>query len=104
MEAATCIDGQQNEVPNDEYEEILVHLTFNEFSDSTVLMNSKSVTIGGLNTPHPYAVVDGIGFSGQYEINLGTKVCMGNHSADLMGISSRIVKFELKSIPEISGK
>ena len=93
----------------EEEEEVLVYVQFEDRNEANTLL--KAVASGGgeikqlIKTAadaHPTCIVDGISFSGQHQINLGTVLFFGakqndRNNVELVGTTDRVLKFSEKT-------
>ncbi len=63
-----------NDENDDEYEEVLVVATFQDFEESFITKNSEEIIFSNIDSSNPSCVIDGtFKFRGNYENSLGTK-------------------------------
>lgn len=94
---------------DDEYEETLVLVKFEDFSDVSFFNESNKIEITNIADSCPKCNVDNFTFSGKYSINLGTllffeKANLPGEQMDvaLAGSTSTTLEFSLRSIPSSS--
>jgi hypothetical protein len=93
-----------------EYEETLVMVNFEDFDCSKFLFDSEKINLKDVYGSQPHADVDGFGFKGKYETNLGSMMFFkkrqkDDSSADVdieyVGMTSKKLKMTLTSIPVV---
>lgn len=92
--------------PDDEYEEALVYVRFEDFADANFFFESKEIVIHNIEGSTPRCFVDGFRFAGTHSINLGTmlffekKNIPGDLSeVEFTGSTDTTLEFSLRSIP-----
>lgn len=101
-----------NNNDDDEYEEIFLSITFPEILPSTkdnekMLLSKSIIKISDINTSTPSCNIDGYQFRGKYQYSLGTMAYFkkdDNDSTSSIGISDKILQFDMTEIPSLKRK
>ena len=92
---------------DDDYEEALIVVKFDDFSDSLFFSESNQIEILDAAGMNPKCLVDGFKFAGTHNLNLGTillfEVKETTNGVDgnvvLVGSTTTTIDFSLQSIP-----
>ena len=97
-------DGNAQDERNrsEDFDEMLVFVSFTNFEDSKFLANAKEIEFRCLETADPYCMIDGIEFSGKYEANLGTRLFLSRKSGSCVGQTAKRLRFDMKSIQPVN--
>ena len=98
-------------IEEEEEEEVLVYVQFEDHNEANTLLKAIGKRGGEIkqliNTAadaQPTCVVDGITFSGQHQINLGTVLFFGakkndrSNKVELVGSTERVLKFSKQTV------
>ena len=99
---------------DDEYEEVLVFVKFEDFADVNFFAESNQITISNIEECSPKCSIDGFNFAGTHNLNLGTLMFFEKRDIQddemnivLAGSSNTTIDFSLRSIPissEMTGR
>lgn len=94
------------ESSDDEYEEVLVFVKFEDFADVNFFAESNQIVISNIEECAPKCSIDGFNFAGTYNLNLGTLVFFEKKDTQddqlsvlLAGTTNTTIDFSLRSIP-----
>ena len=104
--SSNCSPSIQND--DDEYEEAIVYVKFEDFADVNFFLESKEIEIKNVEGTTPQCDVDGFRFAGTHSINLGSLLFFKKKTLpldlsemDLAGSTSTTLEFSLRSIPTV---
>ena len=106
---------------DDEYEETLVYVKFE--ADANMLMKAEGFKLIDVDGPNPRCEVDGVQFTGQHQINLGTVLFFSKDTTEessssmqvsdchqqntssvrLVGSAERLLTFKAEAQPAVQG-
>lgn len=99
---------------DDEYEEVLVFVKFEDFADVNFFAESNQIVISNIEECSPKCSIDGFNFAGTHNLNLGTLMFFEKRDTQddqlnvvLAGSSNTTIEFSLRSIPigpEMAGR
>lgn len=105
-EIDTEVGSTDDYCSDDEYEETLIYVKFEDFSDVSFFNESNKIEIADIEETSPKCTVDNFTFAGKYNLNLGTllffeKSNIPGEQMDvvLAGSCSTTLDFSLRSIP-----
>ena len=102
-----CADSSAiGESSDDEYEEVLVFVKFEDFADVNFFAESNQIVISNIEECSPKCSIDGYHFAGSHNLNLGTLMFFEKRDSQddqlnvlLAGSSNTTIEFSLRSIP-----
>ena len=104
-------DSMSTSGSDDDYEEALIFVKFEDFTDANFFVESKEINLNNVEGSAPQCFIDGFRFAGTHNINLGTLLFLEEKSlpSDLVevefaGTTDTILEFSLRSIPTIVSK
>lgn len=74
----------------------LIYINFSQFEDLNII--AHALTITDLDSKHPRCTVNGLEFTGDYEINLGTKLFFEVDTAEYRGKVEKRLNFKLTKV------
>ena len=111
VQGADC--SAVGESSDDEYEEVLVFVKFEDFADVNFFAESSQIVISNIEECAPKCSIDGFSFAGTHNLNLGTLMFFEKKdtpddqaSVVLAGSTNTTIDFSLRSIPicpEVTG-
>lgn len=117
MDSLSAIGADSSAVEDfddDEYEEVLVFVKFEDFADVNFFAESNQIVISNIEECSPKCSIDGFSFAGTHNLNLGTLLFFEKRDTQddqlnvvLVGSSNTTIEFSLRSIPigpEMSGR
>ena len=90
---------------DDDYEEVLVYVKFDDFDDVNFFFESEKIEIKNIEGPTPTCFVDNFKFAGKHNINLGSLLFFENKNveanliSEFLGKSNTTLEFALRYIP-----
>ena len=90
---------------DDDYEEVLIYVKFDDFDDVNFFLESENIEIKNVEGPSPTCIVDQFKFAGKHNVNLGSLLFFekNNLEANLvtkfLGKSNMTLDFALSYIP-----
>ena len=103
---STSAMGAVGDSDDDEYEEVLVFVKFEDFADVNFFAESNQIVISNIEECSPKCSIDGFNFAGTHNLNLGTLMFFEKRDTEddqlnvvLAGSSNTTIEFSLRSIP-----
>lgn len=87
-----------------EEEEVIVLAKFSNANHKALIQESKSIkfSTSSLFTENPVCIIDGLKFTGNHEVEVGTQLYLNKNSSSkddlIIGMSEKIIQFNLSSI------
>jgi hypothetical protein len=72
MQDGDPLPQSNSESAEDEYEEALVYVRFDDFEDVEFFKKSSEIRLENVGNKNPTCYIDGFRFGGRHEVNLGT--------------------------------
>lgn len=96
---------------DDDYEEALIFVKFEDFTDANFFIESEEININNIEGSAPQCFIDGFRFAGTHNLNLGTLLFLEEKSlpndlveVEFTGTTDTILEFSLRSIPTVESK